>query len=190
MKKVIAFPVVMVLFILFFHASYAQGKDYIIGHMTTCSGLIDNGYPADSVNWFYRGQHQAVQYWAYILFPLESSGISMGYKPHDFINPFGFYSGKGELSDTSNFVFECRWVAPEGKIISETVRSWSKSDSSSVVMAGGRRFVPHVFANHIGIQRMFREFGQQSLPAEEGLYHIELYINGKLASVTFFEMKD
>jgi hypothetical protein len=37
---------------------------------------------------------------------------------------------------------------------------------------------------------MIKENGQDKLPDEQGLYHIDLYINGELAAITFFEMKD
>ena len=109
---------------------------------------------------------------------------------HLFINPFELYSGQGKYSDEDNFVFENKWVSPSGKTVCEKVLSWNKLDSDKNVTVDGRQYVPYAFANYIGIDKMYSENGQERLPSEKGLYHINIYVNGKKAATSFFEMKD
>lgn len=164
---------------------------FIVGHMTTCSGLINN-YPADSTNWFYRAQHAVIQYFAYLLFPVKTQSLNMSEMPdrhYLFINPYKYYAGLAGGYDTDDFVFENRWLSPSGKIICEKSVKWSKSGVRTITI-NDRQYVPYVFANYAGIRQMYRENGQESLPDETGLYHIDLYVNGVLSGVTFFEMKD
>ncbi|HRU39045.1 MAG TPA: hypothetical protein P5511_04150 [Candidatus Goldiibacteriota bacterium] len=166
---------------------------FIIGHITTCSGLMDNSYPADSTNWFYRTQHRVVQFWAYFLFPASGgASVSIKNKYFLFLNPYEFYSGNTpqKTGDNDNFSFENKFISPSGKIICEKVMSWQKSSSDKRLTVDGRQYVPYTFANFIGINQTFPENGQQNIPQEQGLYHIDLYINGELVSVTFFEIKD
>jgi hypothetical protein len=166
---------------------------YIMGHITTCSGLMDNSYPADSTNWFYRNQHRAVQYWAYILFAASGAGnVNMKNKYFLFKNPYELYSGSANRGreDGDNYSFENRWISPSGKLICEKILNWSKSSSDKRVTVDGKQYVPYTFADFIGVNQTFPENGQEAIPSEKGLYHIDLYINGELASVTFFEMKD
>ena len=167
----------------------SDGQRWMTGHITTCSGLINN-YPADSTNWFYRGQHNVVQYFAYILFPVKSVSFNMAERYYLFENPYKYYSGASDFSDSEDYVFENKWVSPSGKIICEKMVKWTKSASDKKVSVNDRQFVPYVFANYAGIKQMYRENGQERLPDEPGLYHIDLYINGVLSAVTFFEMKD
>lgn len=173
---------------------FAGPKDpYIIGHITTCSGLMENSYPADSINWFYRNQHRAVQYWAYLLFPASGAGaVSVRNKYYLFKNTYELYSGRADrpAEDNDNFTFENRWISPGGKLICEKIMNWTKSSSDKRVTIDGKQYVAYTFANFIGINQTFPENGQLAIPTEQGLYHIELYVNGELASETFFEMKD
>jgi hypothetical protein len=166
---------------------------YLIGHITTCSGLMDNSYPADSTNWFYRNQHRAVQYWAYLLFPATGAGTAnVKNKYYLFKNPYELYSGSADRGreDADNFSFENRWISPTGKLICEKIMTWTKSSSDKRVTVDGKQYIPYTFADFIGINQTFPENGQAAIPEEKGLYHIDLYVNGDLASVTFFEMKD
>ena len=110
------------------HAADAPG--WITGHITTCSGLINN-YPADSTNWFYRGQHNVVQYFAYILFPVKSVSFQMTERYYLFENPYRYYSGSSGFSDSEDYVFENKWVSPSGKVICEKMLKWP--DRKSVV---------------------------------------------------------
>lgn len=179
-------------------AAFGGSKDpYVLGLITTCSGLINN-YPADSTNWFYRQQHTVVQYFAYFLFP-ASAGAGGGTsasgkkdKYYLFINPYEMYSAGGSAmtGDEDNFSFENKWVSPSGKIICEKVLSWAKSSSDKKVAVDDKQYIPYAFANFIGINQTFTENGQDGMPSEKGLYHIDIYVNGELAAITFFEMKD
>lgn len=187
MKKVLIAAIM-----IFMAAVTLYSAPYMIGHITTCSGLMDNSYPADSTNWFYRNQHRAVQYWAYILFPAGTAvNTNIKNKYYLFVNPYELYSG-GAQGETGgdDYSFENKWFSPSGKLICEKIMSWKKSSSDKRVTAGGRQYIPYTFADFIGINQTFPENGQDAIPSEQGLYHIELYINGELASVTFFEMKD
>lgn len=170
-------------------AVFNNSNGYVIGHITTCTGLI-NEYPADSTNWFYRKTHSVVQYWVYMLFPSGGQGKSATFKPNLFVNPYSFYSGTGKYKSETNFVFENKWVSPSGKVICSKVMSWDKKTANKRVNVDGKEFIPYVFANFIGISMPAKDNGQEALPDEEGLYHVELYVNGELAAVTFFEMKD
>ena len=167
----------------------AADKGYKIGHITMCTGLVNN-YPADSVNWFYRKKHKVVQYFCYFLFSSKRDTINLMSQEHLFINPFEIYSGQGEYSDEDSFVFENKWVSPSGKIICEKVLSWNKLDSDKNVTVNDKQYIPYAFANYIGIGTMYSENGQERLPNEKGLYHVDMYVNGELAAVSFFEMKD
>jgi len=166
----------------------AAKQEIILGHITTCSGLINN-YPADSTNWFFRKQHKVVQYFAYMLFPAREYNFPGRDTRHLFINPYVLYSDETYYED--NMVFENRWITPSGGVISEKVMSWTvPTESEKKMTVGDRQYIPYVFSNYIGIQERFSQNGQEKLPAEKGLYHIELYLNGSLIAVTFFEMKD
>jgi hypothetical protein len=193
MKKIVLIILTVLLPVA---AAFGGQKDpYILGHITTCSGLINN-YPADSTNWFYRQQHTVVQYFAYFLFPSSGAGGVSGAgaknKYYLFINPYVLYSrgGAAGTDDTDNFSFENKWVSPSGKTICEKVLSWAKSSSDKRVSVEDRQYVPYAFANFIGINQTFTENGQDGLPSEKGLYHIDIFVNGELAAITFFEMKD
>jgi hypothetical protein len=162
---------------------------FIAGHITTCNGFV-NGYPADTTNWFFRSQHKVVQYWAYFLFPAGKSMVTSKNKEFLFINPYEYYSGTGRFKDENTYVFENRWISPSGKVVAEKIFNWNKSSSMDKVTVENMQYVPYAFINYIGITQMFKENGQERTPDEVGLYHIDLYINGELAAVTFFEMKD
>ena len=162
---------------------------FIAGHITTCSGFV-NGYPADTTNWFFRSQHKVVQYFAYFIFPAGSGGTASKNKDYRFINTYEFYSGTGRFKDEDTYVFENRWISPSGKTIAEKLYTWNKSSTTDRVTVDNMQYVPYSFINYIGITQMFKENGQERTPDEAGLYHIDLYINGELAAVTFFEMKD
>ena len=190
MKKVILILVI----VMTCTPAFAGPQDpYIIGHITTCSGLMDNNYPADSTNWFFRNQHRAVQYWAYLLFPSTGAATSNAKNKYFlFKNPYELYSGSADRGrdETDDFSFECRWISPAGKQICNKTMTWKKSSSNNRVTVDGKQYVTYQFADFIGINQTFPENGQEAIPAEKGLYHIDLYVNGDLASVTFFEMKD
>ncbi len=182
---------VFLLFMLIFFAVGLYAADsYLIGHITTCSGLI-NSYPIDSKNWFYRGTDKAIQYWAYILFP-SSGGKDVNLRNRDFlfINPYILYSKGGGNSDTDSYVFEDRWIDPAGDVICERVATWDKTNSNERVEVDGKQFSPYVCANYIEIDNILTENGQKKTPEKQGLYHVNLFINGKLSAITFFEMKN
>jgi len=162
---------------------------FIAGHITTCSAFV-NGYPADTTNWFFRSQHKVVQYWAYFLFPAGKGDVTIKNKEYHFVNPYEYYSGAGRFKDENSYVFENRWVSPSGKTIAEKVFTWNKNSTTNRVTVDGMSYIPYAFINYIGVTQMFKENGQERVPDETGLYHINLYINGELAAVTFFEMKD
>jgi hypothetical protein len=189
--------IILVILMLVFACAAVAGKEspYIIGHITTCTGLMDNNYPADSTNWFYRKQHAVVQYFAYFLFPVSdvAGGIRARNKYFLFINPYELYSGSSGAAEGDNdkYTFENRWISPAGKIICEKILSWSKSDiKNKRIAVGDKQYIPYPFGNFIGINQTFPENGQEGMPEEKGLYHIEIYVNGELAAITFFEMKD
>ncbi|MCE5300126.1 MAG: hypothetical protein LLG37_04535 [Spirochaetia bacterium] len=179
--------------LLFCVASAGVASDsggYITGLVTTCTGII-NSYPADTTNWFFRGQHKVIQYYAYFIFPRGSgAGTAVKPKPFLFINPYELYSGKSGYRDEDNYVFENRWISPTGKTIGELVVSWNKNSATDKITVDSRDYVTYKFINYMGLTQTIIENGQERLPDETGLYHINLYINGELAAVTFFEMKD
>ncbi|PKL91421.1 MAG: hypothetical protein CVV21_07505 [Candidatus Goldiibacteriota bacterium HGW-Goldbacteria-1] len=168
----------------------AKTSPVLTGHITTCSGLINN-YPADTTNWFFRTQHQVVQYWAYLLFPAKHSSPGMKQRNHFFENPYAVYSGAGSQEVEDSNIFELRIISPTGKVIAEKVLNWDKNaaENKKVTVDSGE-YLPYVVANYIGIKQMFPENGQGLLPDEIGLYHVDLYLNGRKIAMTFFEMKD
>ncbi len=187
MRKQFAAALIIAAFCAPVFAGEAGG--FIPGHITTCHAFI-NGYPADTTNWFFRAQHKVVQYWAYFLFPSGKEIAAAKSKNYLFINPYELYSGAGKFKDENNYVFENRWISPSGKTIAEKVYSWNKTSATDKITIDNRNYVSYAFINYVGIAQMFKENGQERLPDEVGLYHINLYINGELAAVTFFEMKD
>ncbi len=187
MKKLV---ITAVLFLMPLFSGAADGPGpYLIGHITTCSGLINN-YPADSTNWFYKNKHKVVQYFVYFLFRTGGQAARTGNRYYNFVNPFEYYSGASRYYDEENFVFENKWVSPSGRVICEQVVSWNRYDTEKNVRVDNKQYVPYAFANYIGIKDLYTENGQTGLPKEKGLYHINLYVNGDLAAVTFFEIKD
>lgn len=186
MKKIFLF----FLFVLFFNFLFAESGNYILGHITTCTGLINN-YPADSVNWFYRKNHKVVQYFAYILFPLEKRFLNVPFeRKYLFKNPYEIYSKGISENYETDFTFENRWISPSGKVLCEKIVNWSPDIKEKKIAIQGVQYIPYIFANFIGISEKFAENGQKELPAETGLYHINLYINSELKVITFFEIKD
>ncbi|MBP7792460.1 MAG: hypothetical protein KA120_05295 [Candidatus Goldbacteria bacterium] len=187
MKKLILIAV------MFFYsvAAYAEKQPaYVIGHLTTCSGLINN-YPADSINWFYRSKHTVVQFFAYFLFWTQASfDYNLKNKRHLFINPYEYYSGLKRIDEDTSFTIENIWMSPSKKIICEKIVTFDKLSTDKRVGVGDKQYVPYAFGNFIGINEAFPENGQAGLPVEKGLYNIQIYVNGNLASITFFEMKD
>jgi len=162
----------------------------LIGHITTCSGLINN-YPADTTNWFFRAQHQVVQYWAYLLFPDKQASPGMKQRNHYFENPYAVYSGAGTDEVEISNIFELRIISPSGKTIAEKVLNWDRNMSENKkVTVDNREYLPYVVADYIGIKQMYPENGQGLLPDEIGLYHADLYLNGRKIAMTFFEIKD
>jgi len=165
-------------------------QPYIIGHITTCSGLINN-YPADSINWFYRSSHKVIQFFAYFLFYTQSSFDSnLINRKYLFINPYEYYSGLKRIDEDTTFTFENIWVSPSKKVICEKILTVDKTSIDKRISVLDKQYIPYAFGNFIGINESFPENGQNGLPTEKGLYSIILYINGNLASITFFEMKD
>jgi hypothetical protein len=81
-------------------------------------------------------------------------------------------------------------MSPSGKVIFDKVANWDKSTSKDVLLVDGKKYVAYIFANFTGIKEIEKDNGQEMALDEQGLYHINLYINGELAAVTFFEMKD
>jgi len=158
----------------------AEHQGFLSGHITTCTGLI-NDYPADTTNWFYRAQHKVVQYWAYFLFPSGGEMSTAKSRQYLFVNPYEFYSGGSKYRDENNYVFENKWISPSGKVICEKVMSWDKSSSKKEVLVDGKKYIPYIFANYSGITAIEKDNGQERLLDEQGLYHIDLYINGELA---------
>ncbi len=167
----------------------SENQGYIAGHITTCSAFI-NGYPADTTNWFFRAQHKVIQYWAYFLFPSGKEMAAVKDRSFLFVNPYEYYSGKGDYKDENNYLFENKWISPTGKVVAEKTFSWDKNSTKDKVTMDNKTYVPYAFINYIGISALIKENGQDKLPDEQGLYHINLYINGELAAITFFEMKD
>lgn len=182
--------VIIIFILLNFNILFAEYKNYLFGHITTCTGLINN-YPADSVNWFYRKNHKVVQYFAYILFPFEKNFLNIPLeKKYIFKNPYEIYS-KGIYSEYENeFIFENKWISPSGKVICEKMLSWTLDFKGKKIVMDGIAYIPYIFANYIGIAEKIPENGQKELPVETGLYHINLYINSELKVITFFEIKD
>jgi hypothetical protein len=181
--------VIMLLLALAAPAAASECQGYLSGHITTCTGLINN-YPADTTNWFFRAQHKVVQYWAYFLFPTGGDNPGRKSKQYLFINPYEMYSANSKYRDDNNYVFENKWMSPSGKVICDKVANWDKSTSKDVLLVDGKKYVAYIFANFTGIKEIEKDNGQEMALDEQGLYHINLYINGELAAVTFFEMKD
>ncbi|MCX7699170.1 MAG: hypothetical protein N2114_06885 [Candidatus Goldbacteria bacterium] len=181
------------IFFVFFYSTFLfadKQPAYIIGHITTCSGLINN-YPADSVNWFYRSKHQVVQFFAYFLFYTKSSfDYNLKNRQYLFVNPYEYYSGIRKIDEETNFTFENIWVSPSKKVICEKILTFDKLSTDKRIGVADKQYIPYAFGNFIGINETFPENGQLGLPTEKGLYNIQLFINGELVSITFFEMKD
>ncbi len=173
-------------------AVYAGGNGYIMGHITTCTGLLNN-YPADTKNWFYRGQDKIIQYWCYMLFPGATKSIQIKDTEHLFLNTYEMYTGGSSVlgEDTDKYVFENKWIDPNGKVICSKIVNWDKGSAiAKKIIIDSKEYIPYIFANYIEIDTAVAINGQDSLPEKQGLYHINLYVNGKPAAVTFFEMKN
>jgi len=88
-------------------------------------------------------------------------------------------------------IFELRIISPSGKTIAEKILNWDRSLSENKkVTVDNREYLPYVVADYIGIKQMYPENGQGLLPDEIGLYHADLYLNGRKIAMTFFEIKD
>jgi hypothetical protein len=190
--KITMKKIVFVLVLFFYSAFLFADKQpaYILGHITTCTGLINN-YPADSVNWFYRNQHKVVQFFAYFLFRTQFSfEYNLKTRQHLFINPYEYYSGQKRFDEETSYTFENIWISPSKKVICEKIITFDKTSTDKRIGVADKQYIPYAFGNFIGINETFAENGQLGLPAEKGLYSIQLFVNGELVSITFFEMKD
>jgi len=187
MKKIIFIAIMLFCSALIFAEKQPA---YITGHITTCSGLINN-YPADSINWFYRAKHKVIQFFAYFLFYTQSSfDYNLKNRQHIFVNPYEYYSGIKRIDEDTSFTFENIWISPSKKIICEKIITFDKLSTDKRIGVADKQYIPYAFGNFIGIDETFPENGQVGLPTEKGLYNIQLYVNGDLTSITFFEMKD
>jgi hypothetical protein len=178
----------------------ALADDQVASLLTTCSQMSANGYPADTVNWFYPSRHGQVVYFAHLLFPLAGSlapqpatgtaqmALSAGWHaPMALPTPAPQPSASGVRADFQPFV-EASWVAPDDSRIACYGVTLPAKNSKEFVHVDGRWFIPQTFAMAIGTRDLRPAAGQVALPEWKGLYHIDLKVQGQLCGITFFSV--
>jgi hypothetical protein len=178
----------------------ALAEDQVTSLLITCSQMTSNGYPADTVNWFYPSRHGQVVFFAHLLFPLASSSapqpstataqaaLPVGWHaPMALPTPTAQPTASGVRADFQPWV-EASWVAPDESRIACYGVTLPAKNSKEFVHVDGRWYIPQTFAMAIGTRDLRPAAGQSALPEWKGLYHIDLRVQGQLCGVTFFSV--
>lgn len=142
-------------------APEAGNPDIVASHFTTCTRLAGQ-YPADSVNFFYRGRHEQVTYFAYFLM-----------RPATRIHRV-----------------RVEWFDPKGRSLARQDQEFRVGFMDRLLTVGGGTYQWFLVTSAIGMNRPFPESFQTSIPREPGLYTIHLTVNGRLTGITFFYVKE
>ena len=130
--------------------------------VTTCSSLM-RMYPADAVNYFYRGRHHQVYYFAYLLLspPSESS--------RRIVN---------------------EWIDPGGAVFCRKEITVQPQIPKDLVKSGDDSYAYVLFVNHVGLDEAVTAAGQSRPAAAVGQYAVRLSVDGRQTALTFFRVRE
>jgi hypothetical protein len=191
----------LLLMLLGLSAVPVLAEEQVVSMLTTSSQLTANGYPADTVNWFYPSRHGQMVFFAHLLFPLAGSSAPQAVTPMaQAALPAGWHAPMvlpaaaapafavgGVRADYQPWV-EASWVAPDETRIACYGVTLPAKNSKEFVRVDGRWWIPQTFAMDIGTRDLRPAAGQVSLPEWKGLYHIDLRVQGQLCGITFFSV--
>jgi hypothetical protein len=133
----------------------------ILCHLTTCTKILNN-YPADSVNYFFLNVHHEICYYAYFLM-----------KPTTRIH-------------TS--VVE--WFSPSGNRIARQEQEYRVGFTDKILTIGGENYQWFLATSVLGMAQPNNDAHQVGLPRDVGLYTVRLQVDGQLAGITFFYVRE
>lgn len=138
----------------------AGTQDVLICHMITCTKIV-NDYPNDSVNYFYLNKNDQICFYLYFLIK-PSSRIHTA--TIVCTNPLGIQIAKYDQEFRVNFTDRLLTVDNE-------TYQWFLTTLT------------------LGMDHLRPEYGQSGLPKDPGLYTFKTSIDGELAGITFFYVK-
>jgi hypothetical protein len=130
-------------------------------HLTTCTKVLNN-YPADSVNFFYLGQHHEVGYFAYFLM-----------KPTTRIH-----------SATVD------WYNVSGNRIGRQEYEFRVGFTERLLTLGNDNYQWFMVTSSLGMEHPNGEAHQTGLPRDPGMYTVQLKVDNRLVGITFFYVRE
>jgi hypothetical protein len=135
--------------------------DLIMCHLTTCTKVI-NSYPADSVNFFYLGQHHEINYFAYFLM-----------KPTTRIH-----------------TATVDWYNVSGNRIGRQEYEFRVGFTEKLLTLDNENYQWFMVTSTLGLDHPDANTHQTGLPRDPGMYTVQLKVDNRLAGITFFYVRE
>jgi hypothetical protein len=163
----------------------------LVSVMGTCSDLVSNTYPADSMAWFNAGRQRQVIFYAHLLFPVRPEGGLEGAEPlpgpwHPPMAVVQPSAAPASVAD-AHYV-EAEWLDPEGARVAFHGMTLAARIRSDWLTVNGRDYIPHTFAMAIGTREIRADGGQLRLPSLVGQYTVRFKVDGESQGLAFFRM--
>ncbi len=143
------------------HPAAAGTQEIIVSHLITCTKMV-NQYPVDSVNYFYLNKNTQICYFAYFLM-----------KPSSRIH---------------TATVEC--FSPANTRIAKFEQEFRVGFTDRLLTVGNDTYQFYLVDYTLGMSHINSQSGQTGLPRDPGLYTFHLTVDGQLAGITFFYVKD
>jgi hypothetical protein len=135
--------------------------DLVMCHLTTCT-KVSNNYPADSVNFFFLGQHHEISYFAYFLM-----------KPTTRIH-----------------TATVDWYNVSGNRIGRQEYEFRVGFTDRLLTLGNDNYQWFMVTSTIGMDRPVADAQQNGLPRDPGMYTVQLKVDNRLVGITFFYVRE
>jgi len=137
-------------------------SEVIVGHLTTCTKFTDYPpYPADSKNYFYLDKDKQICYFAYFIM-----------KPSSRIH---------------TAIVEC--FSPSNLSVARYERAFTVGFTDNLLTVQNETYQWFLVQMTLGLDRLRVEYGQKSMPRDEGRYTLHLTVDGQLVGITFFSVQ-
>lgn len=134
--------------------------DLVMCHLTTCTKVLNN-YPADSVNYFYLGQHHEISFYAYFLM-----------KPTTRIH-----------------TATVEWYNVSGNRIGRQDYEFRVGFTDRLLTLANDNYQWFMVTSTLGMDRPSNDAHQNGLPRDPGMYTVQLKVDNRLAGITFFYVR-
>jgi|GEM_PF-1392549 hypothetical protein len=135
--------------------------DLVMCHLTTCTKVMNN-YPADSVNYFYLGQHHDINFYAYFLM-----------KPTTRIH-----------------TATVDWYNVSGNRIGRQEYEFRVGFTERLLTLGNENYQWFMVNSTLGMDRPNGDARQSGLPRDPGMYTVQIKVDNRLAGITFFYVRE